>query len=87
MDKKLRGFAAMDPEKQRRLAVRGGHNVPPEKRSFSVNRNLASAAGRKGGISVPSERRTFSTNHELAREAGRKGGKTTHKKELSNETS
>lgn len=44
-----RGFAAMDEAKQREIARKGGASVPDEKRSFSQDRNLASAAGRKGG--------------------------------------
>ena len=30
-----RGFASMDPEKQRAIARKGGESVPHEKRSFS----------------------------------------------------
>ena len=48
----LRGFARMEPNKQRELARKGGANVPSEKRSFSQNRSLASEAGRKGGRQV-----------------------------------
>ncbi len=44
-----RGFASMSAEKQREIASKGGKSVPSEKRSFSQNRDLASAAGRKGG--------------------------------------
>jgi len=44
-----RGFASMDPEKQRALARKGGASVPADKRSFSQNRQLAASAGRKGG--------------------------------------
>ena len=44
-----RGFASMNPEKQREIASKGGKSVPSEKRSFSQNRDLASEAGRKGG--------------------------------------
>ena len=44
-----RGFASMDPEKQREIASKGGQSVPAEKRSFSQDRELASEAGRKGG--------------------------------------
>jgi uncharacterized protein len=46
-----RGFAAMDAEKLREIARKGGRSVPDEKRSFSQNRQLASEAGRKGGHS------------------------------------
>ena len=44
-----RGFASMDPKKQRAIARKGGQSVPPESRSFSKDRELASSAGRKGG--------------------------------------
>jgi general stress protein YciG len=44
-----RGFASMDEERQREIASKGGRSVPADKRSFSQDRELASAAGRKGG--------------------------------------
>ena len=44
-----RGFASMNPEKQREIARKGGESVPNEKRSFSQDRELAAQAGRKGG--------------------------------------
>jgi uncharacterized protein len=44
-----RGFAAMDAGRQRDIASKGGSSVPVDKRSFSRNRELAIAAGRKGG--------------------------------------
>lgn len=69
-----RGFASMDEQKQRAIASKGGQSVPDEKRSFSQNHELASAAGRKGGQSVPDEKRSFSQDRTLASEAGRKGG-------------
>jgi len=69
-----RGFASMDPAKQRAIASKGGQSVPAEKRSFSQNPDLAAKAGRKGGESVPPEGRSFSQNRELAAQAGRKGG-------------
>jgi len=71
-----RGFASMDPAKQRAIARKGGESVPSEKRSFSRNPELAAEAGRKGGQSVPDEKRSFSRNPELAAEAGRKGGQS-----------
>jgi general stress protein YciG len=46
-----RGFAAMDPARQREIARKGGASVPDEKRSFSQDRDLAATAGRKGGES------------------------------------
>ena len=47
--KARREFAAMSPEKRREIAIKGGSAVPAEKRSFSLNRELAKDAGRKGG--------------------------------------
>jgi general stress protein YciG len=64
----------MDQAKQRQIASKGGQSVPPEKRSFSQDPQLAAQAGRKGGEAVPPEGRSFSQNRELAAEAGRKGG-------------
>lgn len=77
--KKLhRGFAAMDPEKQRAIARKGGESVPHFKRSFSRNHELAAIAGRKGGQNVAPQDRSFSRDHELAAAAGRKGGEASH---------
>ncbi len=50
--KGLRGFAAMDPEKRREIARKGGASVNPANRSFSKDRDLAANAGRKGGSST-----------------------------------
>jgi general stress protein YciG len=47
--KSKRGFAAMDKDRQREIARKGGASVPDEKRSFSQDRDLAASAGRKGG--------------------------------------
>jgi uncharacterized protein len=77
--KSTRGFASMDPEKQRAIARKGGESVPNEKRSFSQNPALAAAAGRKGGTHVDPAKRSFSQNHTLASEAGRKGGHASHR--------
>lgn len=73
-----RGFASMDPEKQRAIARKGGESVPNEKRSFSQNPQLAAEAGRKGGRSVNPEKRSFSQDPTLASAAGRKGGHASH---------
>lgn len=66
-----RGFAAMDQDKQRAIASKGGASVPDEKRSFSQDRELAAAAGRKGGQASGGN---FANNPQRASEAGRKGG-------------
>lgn len=46
-----RGFAAMDPERRREIARKGGAAVPSDQRSFAKDRDLAANAGRKGGSS------------------------------------
>jgi hypothetical protein len=51
--RKPQGFAAISPERRREIASMGGKALPPEKRSFSTDRDLAKAAGRKGGLVVP----------------------------------
>jgi uncharacterized protein len=76
--KSNRGFASMDPEKQREIARKGGMSVPAEKRSFSKNSELAAQAGRKGGQSVDPAKRSFSRDHVLASKAGAKGGHAGH---------
>lgn len=48
-DKFPRGFAAISKGLQIQFASKGGKSVPPERRSYSQNRDLASRAGRKGG--------------------------------------
>ena len=78
LKKSKRGFASMDPEKQREIARKGGQSVPDEKRSFSQNPELAAKAGRKGGQSVDPRKRSFARDHALASEAGRRGGHAMH---------
>ena len=56
--KSTRGFASMDPEKQRQIARKGGTSVPKEKRSFSRNRSLAAEAGRRRHLQMPTRPRT-----------------------------
>lgn len=70
-----RGFAAMPADEVKAICSKGGLSVPPEKRSFSQNRELAAAAGRKGGRNCQDQNRSFSRDKDLAAAAGRKGGK------------
>jgi len=67
-----RGFAAMSPERQRELAAKGGKSVPDDKRTFSLNRDLAAEAGRKGGKAHRANR-SFN-DRAFATECARKGG-------------
>ena len=52
--KKLKGFAALTPERRREIASLGGtasaRNWDENPSNFSNNRELARAAGRKGGL-------------------------------------
>lgn len=47
--KARRGFAAMSVEKRTAIARLGGSAVPPEKRSYYLDRELSARAGAKGG--------------------------------------
>ena len=44
--KQRRGFAAMDPERRKEIASKGGRSVKAENRSFSKDRELAATAGK-----------------------------------------
>jgi general stress protein YciG len=74
--KSRKGLASMSPEKRRLIASMGGKSVPKEKRTFSRNRDVASAAGKKGGRTARPETRPFVIYPELAAIAGRIGGST-----------
>ena len=71
-----RGFAGMTPEKRKEIATKGGKSVPKEKRAYSVNRDLASKAGKKGGKASRPDKRSFSMDPALASRAGKLGAKS-----------
>ena len=75
-----RGLAGMTPEKRKEIASKGGKSVPKEKRSYSVNRDLASKSGVKGGKASRPEKRSFSMDPALASRAGKLGAKARAKK-------
>ena len=64
-----RGFAAMDPEKQKRIASEGGRAAHRQGVAHEWSRDEARQAGRKGGQIV-------SQNREHMSEIGRKGGQS-----------
>ena len=66
MGKRL-GFAAMDPEKQREIARRGGEAAHRLGKAHEFTDEEARAAGSKGGLKVSQDR-----NHMA--EIGRLGG-------------
>ncbi len=55
--KQRRGFAVMNKDLQREIARKGGASIPPEKRAFSLNRDLAVSSGRKGGAASHADTR------------------------------
>lgn len=65
--KKRRGFATMDPEKQRQLASLGGKAAHEQGQAHEFTSEQARDAGRKGGWVISQDR-----SHMAA--IGRKGG-------------
>jgi general stress protein YciG len=65
---KSRGFASMDPSKQKEIASRGGKAAHAQGRAHEFTADEARAAGRKGGQAVSRDR-----NHMAM--IGRQGGK------------
>jgi general stress protein YciG len=65
---KSRGFASMNPEKQREIASRGGKAAHAQGRAHEFTADEARAAGRKGGQAVSRDR-----DHMAM--IGRQGGK------------
>jgi general stress protein YciG len=63
-EKQERGFAAMNPEKQKQIARKGGEAV-------ARNRQHMAEIGRRGGESV-------SRNREHMAQIGREGGRNSH---------
>jgi len=53
--KRARGFAAMDPEQQRRIASEGGKASHASGRGHRFTAEEARAAGRKGGMASRSK--------------------------------
>lgn len=50
MAKSMRGFASMDPVKQREIASKGGKAAQKKGTAHQFSPEEASAAGRKGGL-------------------------------------
>jgi general stress protein YciG len=70
---KKRGFAALDPEKQREIARLGGRAAHANGSAHEFTSEEAREAGRKGGEAV-------SKDTEHMREIGRLGGKARRRK-------
>lgn len=65
--KKLRGFAAMDADKQRQIASKGGKIAHQRGHAHEFTPEEAREAGRKGGVAVSRDRKHMA-------EIGRLGG-------------
>lgn len=66
-----RGFASMDPERQRQIASEGGRAAHASGNAHEFTPDEARAAGKKGGEAVSRDRRHMA-------EIGRKGGQNSH---------
>ena len=73
--KSRRGFAAMDPAKQRAIASRGGKAAHEKGTAHEFSSAEARLAGRKGGETAHRRGTAHEFTSEEARLAGRKGGK------------
>ena len=67
-EKTPRGFAAMDQDKQREIASKGGRSAHMKGTAHEFTADEAREAGRKGG-------ETVSRNREHMADIGRDGGK------------
>lgn len=73
-----RGFAAMDPEKQRRIASEGGKAAHESGHAHEFTPEEAKRAGQKGGKAAHQSGNAHEFSPEEARDAGRKGGQNSH---------
>jgi uncharacterized protein len=68
-----RGFASMDPSKQREIASKGGRAAHAKGTAHEFTADEARVAGRKGGEAVSRDRAHMST---IGREGGHSRGRT-----------
>src|SRR5436309_14974928 len=78
---KKRGFASMDPAKQREIASKGGKAAHQKGTAHEFTPEEAREAGRKGGQAAHSRGTAHKFTSEEAREAGRKGGRSARERE------
>lgn len=77
--KSSRGFASMDPDKQRKIASNGGKAAHAKGRAHEFTEEEARAAGTKGGKSVSKDRQHMA-------EIGRLGGQARTKNKAKDDT-
>ena len=80
--KKPRGFAAMDPEKQRLIASKGGRIAHQRGHAHEFTPEEAREAGRKGGQSVSRDRKHMAAIGKLGGEARSQKGTPTGEQPL-----
>jgi len=86
-EKKRRGFSAMDENKKREIARKGGIAAHRKGTAHKFTPEEAREAGRKGGRSAHRQGRAHKFTPEEARAAGRKGGMASHSPEETPEVS
>ena len=73
-----RGFASMDPAKQKEIASKGGRAAHAKGTAHEFTSDEARVAGRKGGETVSRDRQHMSA---IGREGGHSRGNRTHESE------
>lgn len=73
-----RGFASMDPKRQREIASQGGKAAHQKGTAHEFTSQEAREAGSKGGQAAHEKGTAHEFTSEEAREAGRKGGQASH---------
>jgi general stress protein YciG len=71
-----RGFAAMDEDKQRAIASKGGHAAHESGHAHEFDSQEARQAGHKGGVAAHESGNAHEFDSDEARRAGHKGGET-----------
>lgn len=69
-----KGFASMDPERQRAIASKGGKAAHERGTAHCFTSEEAREAGRKGGRNAHKKGTAHQFNSKTGSEAGRKGG-------------
>lgn len=71
-----RGFASMDPKKQREIAAQGGRAAHESGHAHEFTSKEAAEAGAKGGKAAHASGNAHEFDSKEAREAGSKGGQS-----------
>ena len=80
-----RGFASMDPERQREIASEGGKAAHQKGFAHEFSSQEAREAGSKGGQAAHRRGTAHEFDSQEARAAGRKGGQAAHQKGTAHE--